>query len=133
MPWRLIGWAGAAIVLFLVALGRVGSLVVDWASFSTVGYVEVFWTVFATKAMIFAATFAVSVLLLWVNAVLALRFASPRRTRLPRSSTKSSPYRTARRGGNRVVAAGCSRVAVACNDHRRRPRPRIFGRDRRDH
>jgi uncharacterized protein len=84
MPWRLIGWAGAAIVFFLVALGRVGSLVVDWAWFSTVGYVEVFWTVFATKAMIFAATFAVSVLLLWVNAALALRFASPRRTRLPR-------------------------------------------------
>lgn len=50
MPWRRIGVPIAVIVAFLIALGRVSSVVVDWAWFSTIGYVGVFWTVSATKA-----------------------------------------------------------------------------------
>ena len=83
MPWRGIGVAIAVIVAALVLLGGASSLVVDWAWFSTIGYVSVFWTVFATKAILFVAVFAVSALLLWVNGALALRFASRRRPRLP--------------------------------------------------
>jgi uncharacterized membrane protein (UPF0182 family) len=64
-------------------LGRTSGFVVDWAWFSTIGYVGVFWTVFATKAVLFTAVFAVSILLLWVNGAPALRFASQRRLRLP--------------------------------------------------
>ena len=64
-------------------LGRASDLVVDWAWFSTIGYVGVFWTVFATKAVLFTAVFGVSTLLLWVNGTLAVRFASRRRLRLP--------------------------------------------------
>jgi uncharacterized membrane protein (UPF0182 family) len=52
------------------------SVVVDWAWFSSIGYVGVFWTAFATKAALFVAVFAVSTLLLWANATLAVRFAS---------------------------------------------------------
>ena len=83
MPWRGIGVAIAVIVAALVLLGGASSLVVDWAWFSTIGYVSVFWTVFATKAVLFVAVFAVSALLLWVNGALASRFASRRRPRLP--------------------------------------------------
>ena len=60
MPWRSIGVAIAVIVAFLIALGRVSGIVVDWAWFSTIGYVDVFWTIFAAKAVLFVAVFAVS-------------------------------------------------------------------------
>jgi uncharacterized membrane protein (UPF0182 family) len=83
MPWKVIGVAIAVIVASLIVLGRASSVVVDWAWFSTIGYVGVFWTVSATKAVLFTAVFAVSALLLWVNRALALRFASQRRLRLP--------------------------------------------------
>ena len=84
MPWRLIGWVGAAIFVALLVLGSISGLIVDWAWFSSVGYAGVFRTVFATKAAVFATVFAVSALLLWVDGALALRLASQRRrSRLP--------------------------------------------------
>ena len=83
MPLRRIGVTVAVIVASLVVLGRASDLVVDWAWFSTIGYVGVFWTAFITKALLFIAVFAVSTLLLWVNGTLAVRFASQRRLRLP--------------------------------------------------
>src|SRR5271165_2609622 len=82
MPLRRIGVAIAGIVA-LFALGRIASVVVDWAWFSSIGYVGVFWTALAAKAALFVVVFAVSTLLLWANATLALRFASGPRPRLP--------------------------------------------------
>jgi uncharacterized membrane protein (UPF0182 family) len=82
MPWKGIGAAIAVTVACLIAVGRVSSVVVDWAWFSTIGYIGVFWTVLATKAMVFVAVFAVSALLLWLNGMLALRFALSRQLRL---------------------------------------------------
>ena len=55
MPWKGIGVAIAVVVASFVVLGRAGGVVVDWAWFSTIGYVGVFWTVFATKAALFMA------------------------------------------------------------------------------
>jgi uncharacterized membrane protein (UPF0182 family) len=72
-----------AIIVFLFALGRISSVVVDWAWFSSIGYVGVFWTALATKAALFVVVFAVSTLLLWANATLALRFASRPGLRVP--------------------------------------------------
>ena len=83
MPWKIIGVAAAIIVALLIALGRASGLVVDWAWFSSVGYAGVFWTVFVSRLMIFAAVFIASAALLWINGALALRFASRRRSRLP--------------------------------------------------
>ena len=83
MPWKSIGVAIAAFIVSLVVLGRVSGIVVDWAWFSTIGYVEVFWTIFAAKAAVFTAVFAVSASLLWVNGTLALQFASQRGLSLP--------------------------------------------------
>jgi uncharacterized protein len=82
MPLRLVGVVIAVIVV-LIALGSVSSVVVDWAWFSSIGYAGVFWTVLATKVALFVFVFAVSTMLLWANAILALRFASQPRTRLP--------------------------------------------------
>ena len=82
MSLRRIGVA-IAVIVFLFALARIMSVVVDWAWFSSIGYVSVFWTALATKAALFVVVFAVSTLLLWSNATLALRFASRPRLRLP--------------------------------------------------
>ncbi len=82
MPWKRIGVAIAVIVL-LLALLHIGSLVVDWAWFSSIGYANVFWTTFLTKAAVFAVAFVASTLLLWANATLALRFASTPWPRIP--------------------------------------------------
>jgi hypothetical protein len=78
MPWRRFGVPIAVIVLLFV-LERITKVVVDWAWFSSIGYVGVFWTAFAAKATLFVAAFAVSTLLLWANATLAHGFASRRR------------------------------------------------------
>ena len=75
MRWGRFG-VPIAIIVFLFALGRISSVVVDWAWFSSIGYVGVFWTAFVTKAALFVVVFAVSTLLLWANATLAVRFAS---------------------------------------------------------
>ena len=85
MAWKGIGLTIAAILVLLFVLGRASSLVVGWAWFSSVGYAGVFWTAFATKAMLFAIVFAVSALLLWLNGSIALRLARPQQLRLPAS------------------------------------------------
>ncbi len=53
MPSRRIG-----VAIAIIALGRIMSLVVDWAWFSSIGYVGVFWTALAAKAALFVAVFA---------------------------------------------------------------------------
>ena len=83
MPWRHIGVPIAVIVAAIIVLGRVSSVVVDWAWLSTIGYVGVFWTVFATKAALFVVVFAAASLFLWVNGTLAFWLASRLRLRLP--------------------------------------------------
>src|SRR3984957_8339894 len=82
-----------AVIVLLFALGRITSVVVDWAWFSSIGYVSVFWTAFAAKAALFVVVFTASTLLLWANATLALRSAGKPRARLPAAF---DPYATDR-------------------------------------
>ncbi len=82
MRWRRFG-APIAVIVLVIALGRIVNVVVDWAWFSTIGYVGAFWTIFATKAALFVVVFAVSTLLLWLNATLAFRLGSQQGLRLP--------------------------------------------------
>jgi len=82
MRWKRAGVAFTVVVVCLVVLARVSDLVVNWAWFSSVGFVGVFWTVFVTKIILFIVVFAISSLLLWLNGALALRFAWWRRFRL---------------------------------------------------
>jgi uncharacterized membrane protein (UPF0182 family) len=82
MLWRRIGVPIAVVVALLLALGRMTNVVVDWAWFSAIGYVDVFWKVLVAQVALFVVIFAVSALLLWANGTLAVRCASQRWTRL---------------------------------------------------
>jgi uncharacterized protein len=82
MSWRRIGLPTAVILACLIALGRISSVVVDWAWFSSIGYVGVFWTVFAAKAILFVVIFTATTLFLSVNGLLAFRSASRPLSRL---------------------------------------------------
>lgn len=91
MPTRRTGVIIAVIVACLIVLGRASHFLVDWAWFSTVGFVGVFWTIFTTKAVLFVAVYAVSALLLWVNGTLALRFVWRTRLWFPASFQPGVP------------------------------------------
>ena len=86
MSRRRIAGIIAVIVAGLVILGRGSSFVVNWAWFSTIGQAGVFWTVFTTKAVLFIAVYVISAMLLWLNGMLALRFASQWRVWFPAPS-----------------------------------------------
>lgn len=64
MPLKRISLTIAVIMASFLVLELVSELVVDWAWFSTIGFLGVFWTVLATKAFLFAAVFALSTVLL---------------------------------------------------------------------
>ena len=70
----------AVIAGALTIAGRLVRLLVDRLWFSSIGYVDVFWTVFATKALLFVAVFAASTGALWVSGYLAHRYAGSHRS-----------------------------------------------------
>ena len=73
MPWRGIAVAATAVVAGLTLLGRVVDFVVDWTWFSAVGYRDVFWTLFSTRAALFLTSFAATAMIIWGNGWLASR------------------------------------------------------------
>jgi uncharacterized protein len=78
MPRRGITVAAIVILASLIVLGLTSSFLVDWAWFSAVGYLGVFWTILGGKAALFFAVFAGTAVLLWVNGYLAHQFARRR-------------------------------------------------------
>jgi uncharacterized protein len=62
-------------VISLIVLGSMVGFVVDWLWFSAIGYLNVFWTIIIAKAEVFLAVFVATAGILWLNGVLALRFA----------------------------------------------------------
>src|SRR5262245_46989996 len=58
MPRRGIAIAVVIIFASLIVLGLTSSFLVDWAWFSTVGYLGVFWTILGGKTVLFFAVFA---------------------------------------------------------------------------
>src|SRR5437016_3354556 len=83
MPRRAIAVAVIVIVACFIVLGLTSDFLVDWAWFSAIGYLEVFWTILGSKAVLFFFVFAGSAILLWVNGALASRFARPLRQMYP--------------------------------------------------
>jgi uncharacterized protein len=65
------------VVASLIVLGLTTDFLVDWAWFSAIGYLTVFWTVVSSKLVLFLAVFMVSATLLWLNGSLAYWFARP--------------------------------------------------------
>src|ERR1700746_1187355 len=78
MPRRGITVAVIVILAGLIVLGLASSFLVDWAWFSAIGYLNVFWTILGGKAVLFFIVFVGSAFLLWVNGFLAYRFARRR-------------------------------------------------------
>src|SRR6266511_743885 len=82
-PGRRVPWRGAVVVLIIAAivlsiclilLGLTGDFLVDWLWFSTIGYLDVFWTTIVAEGEVFFAVFVATVIILWVNGSLASRF-----------------------------------------------------------
>jgi uncharacterized protein len=78
-PWRsaMVALLIAAIVVLicLILLALTGDFLVDWLWFSTIGYLGVFWTTIIAEAEVFFAVFVATAIILWVNGLLASRFA----------------------------------------------------------
>ena len=70
--------AFALIVVSLMVLGLTSEFLVDWTWFSSIGFLGVFWTIIGAKSVLFAAVFATTAIVIWVNGALALRFTAPR-------------------------------------------------------
>src|SRR5215475_13502718 len=66
-----------AVVLGLIVLARSGDALVDWLWFSSLGYGGVFWTMFATRSIVFFAALALSTIAICLSGWLALRHARP--------------------------------------------------------
>src|SRR5262245_365131 len=90
MRWRGIMVAGVAIVACLIALSLTSDFLVDLVWFSTVGYLDVFWTIFGTKVVLFFTVFVGSTFFFWGNGALALRFAKRRGRPFPEPFERGS-------------------------------------------
>ncbi|HTT85660.1 MAG TPA: UPF0182 family protein, partial [Rhizomicrobium sp.] len=75
---RTIALVVAAIVAVFVVLALASSFLVDWLWFSSLGFAAVFWTTIIAKAALFAAVYAATACVLWVNGAIAVRLAGPR-------------------------------------------------------
>ena len=83
----------ASVVLGLIVLARMGDTLVDWLWFSSIGYVGVFWTMYATRAVLFLAVLVLSTGALWLSGGLALRFARGPALWPARPAGPQAPYR----------------------------------------
>src|SRR5262249_17364430 len=87
-PRRRAPWRGAVAGVIIAAMrptgclilvGLTGDFLVDWLWFSTIGYLDVFWTTIVAEAGVFFAVFGATTIILWVNGSLASRFAQSQR------------------------------------------------------
>jgi uncharacterized protein len=76
----VVGFIIAAIVagIGLILLGLAGDFLVDWMWFSSIGYLQIFWTTIGTKAAVFLTAFLTTAVILWVNATIALHLVRRR-------------------------------------------------------
>jgi uncharacterized membrane protein (UPF0182 family) len=73
LAWWII--AAVVFVIFLWLARVVGEVLVDWLWFSSVGYLQVFWTTLAAEVAVFGGTFVATAIVLWLNGWLARRLA----------------------------------------------------------
>ena len=80
----VVGFIIAAVVvgIFLILLGLASDFLVDWLWFSSIGYLQVFWTTIGAKAAVFLAVWTGTAVILWLNGWFALRFARRQSTQL---------------------------------------------------
>src|SRR6202171_5533792 len=73
--------AAVVVGVFLILLGLASDFLVDWLWFSSIGYLQVFWTTIGAKAIVFFAVWTATAVILWLNGLLAVRFARRQPTR----------------------------------------------------
>ena len=71
MPWRGIVVALIVVTVCLTVSGFVVDFLIDWLWFSAVGYFDVFWTIFSTRALLFLVAFTASAGVLGLNGWIA--------------------------------------------------------------
>src|SRR6202790_734480 len=73
----VVGFIIAAVVvgICLILLGLASDFLVDWLWFSSIGYLQVFLTTIAAKAVVFLAVWTATAIILGLNGWLAMRFA----------------------------------------------------------
>jgi len=75
LRWRSPRRAAATIAIIVASLTFVAALsdiLVDWAWFSTLGYLDIFWIVLITKVSLFTTVLVASAMVLLTNGWLAL-------------------------------------------------------------
>ena len=86
-PWRgvvvALLIAAIGLVICLILLGLTGDFLVDWLWFSSVDYLDVFWTTIFAEAVVFFTVFLATAIILWVNGLLASSFAGSPWTQRP--------------------------------------------------
>ncbi len=82
-PWWRSSSLPSSSAICLILLGLTSDLLVDWLWFSAIGYLHVFWTTIGAKAEVFFAVFVATAIILWLNGLLASRFALPPWTQRP--------------------------------------------------
>src|SRR6202162_3235337 len=73
----------------LILLGLASDFLVDWLWFSSIGYLQVFLTTISAKAAVFFAVLTATAVILWLNGLLAVRFA--RRQPAPTAAAAWNP------------------------------------------
>src|SRR5471030_2963844 len=103
MRWRRVAITVAVVIAGLIVVGRLTGVVVDWLWFSSIGYVDVFWTILSTQALLFVAVFAASAGTLWVSGFLAHRCARSRGAWPARAVRSSGTLRVVSELGEQVA------------------------------
>jgi uncharacterized membrane protein (UPF0182 family) len=67
--------AAVVVGICLILLGLASDFLVDWLWFSSIGYLQVFWTTIGAKAIVVFAVWTATAVILWLNGWLAVRFA----------------------------------------------------------
>src|ERR1035437_5852003 len=70
--------AAFVVSICLIRLGLASDFLVDWLWFSSIGYLPVFLTSIGAKALVFFAVLTATAVILWLNGLLAVRFARQR-------------------------------------------------------
>src|SRR3981189_2233412 len=79
--------AATIVGICLILLGYAGDFLVDWLWFSSIGYLQVFLTSIGAKAAVFFAVLTATAVILWLNGLLAVRFARRQPTQALPAST----------------------------------------------
>ena len=105
----VVGFIIAAVVvgICLILLRLASDFLVDWLWFSSIGYLQVFLTSIGAKAVVFFAVLTATAVILWLNGLLAVRFARRQPTQARRLRVETHGQCAAARSCSRSCAIDC--------------------------